>query len=156
MTLCPKSGFKTVGSHSILSDYLNSTYSMDDLFEDFGYVYDLGMNMPDHKEIQVTYSMFRGRCFTYNYPEKLISLHGLIFHPRANVSLLVYAHEPGEEIWFHYFWFPEVFTTTHFEIDHFFMDYQIRKEVFVKDENCEEGWTMFQYAGRKISNIINV
>ena len=70
----------------------------------------------------------------------------MIFHPAKNASFYVYAHEPGEEIWFHFFWFPELMDANSFGRELYMADHQYLKEVYqAEDGECRHDWSMHQY-----------
>jgi len=39
---------------------------------------------------------------------KADNAENVLFPVSSDVDLLVYVHEPGEEIWYHFMWTPEV------------------------------------------------
>ena len=73
-------------------------------------------------------------------------LEGLVLYPRKNVTLRVYAHEPGEEVWFHFAWFPEPLAAATFNAEHYLMDYMVKKVVNLReDETCASDSNMLIY-----------
>lgn len=71
----------------------------------------------------------------------------ITFTLRDNVSLLIYAHEPGEDVWLNFFFIPEAFTVVRMESDTHLIDYQLQKEVSLDQQDCRKGWTSTDYAG---------
>lgn len=74
MTFCNKDGYKTEATDiSDLEEYLNKTYDFEEIFEDFGIPSSYMFNeMITFKEYESTFTPFRGRCYTYRYPEKVL------------------------------------------------------------------------------------
>ena len=61
---------------------------------------------------------------------------------------MIYAHEPGEEVWFHYFWYPGIIPKATFEKEMKVIDFQIQKTRTIKNKNCRVGYTRVDYSGK--------
>ena len=64
------------------------------------------------------------------------------------VDLRLYLHDPGEEIWFHFFWIPESYPSVNFESDITEIEIRVLPEVHVSGGECREDWGRGDY-GRK-------
>lgn len=78
MTICNEDGFKGEATNiSDLNVFLNKTYDFEEIFEDFGVPSLYTFNeMRANKEYETIYTSFRGRCYTYKYPDdvRILSL----------------------------------------------------------------------------------
>ncbi len=78
---------------------------------------------------------------------QLSQLNVINFTLSDNAELLVFAHEPGEEIWFHLAWFPGPTEYVKVERDVFLMDVQVHKETVIQHDDCSRNANMKMYSG---------
>ena len=66
-------------------------------------------------------------------------MDAVVFHPRPNATFFIYAHSPGEELFFRFFIFPEIMTSTVFSPKDFMMDFQMKKVVYDRTTEGTDG-----------------
>ncbi len=89
--------------------------------------------------------------FTINFCTQVTRLQWILFHLRPGVSLRLYAHEKGEEFWFHYFYSNGyLFPSVSIDEDMAMMDVQVGEDlVYAQLQQLKRGVSFSRSPRRK-------
>ena len=101
ITFCNRTGFKRMASLTDPEEYLDNTIAKEDMFAMMGRKYvqsghELGPEISSIKQVATKY---KGRCYTFTYPEEVPAVLGIAFDLKPGTEFKVYFHEPGDEFW---------------------------------------------------------
>ena len=81
------------------------------------------------------------------YPDVM----SLVFSLSNTTDLLVYAHNPGEEVWFPYAWTPGSYPRVVIERKSQLVDMRFTRVKTVQfEKECRPDWTLANYSGQSI------
>lgn len=153
-TICNADGFKAVHKYNLLNltEYVMATYDETELLEDYGIPGTFTSNeLKPHKQIVPQYTLYRGRCYSFQYPYEVSAIDAIMIHPKDNVTLMLYIHEPGEEIWLN--WLPSTLSSVVMDKDEHWVDFQISKQWHFAKQDCRKDWFTTDYIGLKRASI---